>query len=70
MQNTEEAEAAKKMHEAYLQCKETFAPNRILINASVNIEDEEESLFFRTVSNFFIQQRQKEVIKNEKYRNL
>lgn len=59
----QDMDAAKKIHEAYLQCKETFDPSRILVNASVNIDNEEESLFFRTVSNFFIQQKQKEVIK-------
>ena len=57
-------ETAKKIHKAYLQCKETFDPSRIFINAAVDIEDEEESLFFSTLSDFFIQQRQKEVIKN------
>ncbi len=55
-------ETAQKIHEAYMQCKEIFDPGKILMNVAVNINDEEEDLFFRTVSDFFIQQRQKEVI--------
>lgn len=55
-------EAAKKIHEAYLQCKETFDPGKTADNVAADISDKEESLFFKVVSDFFIQQRQKEII--------
>ena len=55
-------EAAKRIHKAYLQCKETFAPNRLIENIKVDINDEEEDLFFKVVSDFFLQLKQKEII--------
>lgn len=55
-------EAEKRIHEAYLMCQETFAPNATLLNDSIKIDDDEEALFCRLVSDFFLQQKQKEFL--------
>ncbi|MCD7883158.1 MAG: hypothetical protein LUI87_05570 [Lachnospiraceae bacterium] len=55
--------AEKRIHDAYLQCKTIFNPEEALLNDTVKIEDEEENLFYCIVSDFFIQQKQKEMIK-------
>lgn len=55
-------DAKQKMHEAYLLCKETFDPRKMLINDEVMTEDEEELIFCHIVSDFFLQQKQKELI--------
>ncbi len=52
----------QRIHEAYLQCRETFAPEMVFLNDKINIRDEEEKLFYRMLKDFFIQQRQKEII--------
>lgn len=52
----------QKIHEAYIQCKETFAPEMVFLNNEIDIKDEEEGLFYRTVKDFFLQQRQKKII--------
>ena len=59
----EREEAAKRIHEAYLQCKETFNPNLESINVTVSFDNEEEAFFYKTVSDFFIKRKQWEIIK-------
>ncbi len=61
------AEAAKNMHEAYLKCKFAFEPRLSLINDQVSFDNEEEEFFYRTVSDFFIQRRQRDVTKHQSY---
>ncbi len=51
------------IHEAYLLCQKTFDPSIELLDESTNITDTEELRFFRTMSDFFIQQKQKQIIK-------
>lgn len=63
----EREEAARRIHEAYLQCKATFNPNLESINVMVSFDDEEEAFFYKTVSDFFIQRRQLEIIKRNSY---
>jgi len=60
-------EAAKNMHEAYLKCKTVFDPKLETINDMVDFESEEETFFYKTVSDFFIQRKQMKIIKQEKY---
>lgn len=60
-------EAAKNMHEAYLKCKTVFDPKLETINDMVDFESEEEAFFYKTVSDFFIQRKQMEIIKQERY---
>ena len=60
-------EAAKNMHEAYLKCKTVFDPRLETINDMVDFESEEETFFYKIVSDFFIQRKQIEIIKQEKY---
>ena len=56
-------EKTKQIHEAYLLCKEVFVPSMALMDEASNIHDEEELLFFRAVSEFFIGRKQEEIIK-------
>ena len=60
-------EAAKNMHEAYLKCKTVFDPRLETINDMVDFESEEETFFYKIVSDFFIQRKQMGIIKQEKY---
>ena len=55
-------EKTEQIHKLYVQCKETFVPTLSLLNESSNIYDEEELEFFRVVSDFFLQQKQKKII--------
>ncbi|MCD8396191.1 MAG: hypothetical protein LUD12_03215 [Lachnospiraceae bacterium] len=55
-------EKTREIHEAYLLCQKTFEPSIELLDESTNITDTEELRFFRTMSNFFMQQKQREII--------
>lgn len=55
-------EKTREIHEAYLLCQKTFEPSIELLDESINITDTEELRFFRTMSNFFMQQKQREII--------
>lgn len=63
----EREEAARRIHEAYLQCKATFNPNLDAINDMVSFDDEEEEFFYKTVSDFFIKRKQWEIINQDSY---
>ncbi len=54
---------AKEIHKAYLLCQEIFSPSEELEEQFSFIEDEDEKLFYRKMSDFFLQQKQKEAIK-------
>lgn len=60
-------DAAKNMHEAYLQCKTAFHPGFAQVNDTVSFESEEEEFFYKTVSDFFIKRKQMEVINQQNY---
>lgn len=51
-----------EIHKAYQMCRETFAPSVELLDESTNITNNEELRFYRMVSDFFMQQKQKEII--------
>lgn len=55
------------IHEEYERCKEIFKPSTELFNQKMNICDEEERAFYQLLFDFFLQQRQKDAIKEEKY---
>lgn len=57
----------EQIHKLYEECKKVFEPSVEWSNEIRNIEDEDEKDFYVKVSNFFLQQRQREVIKNERY---
>ncbi len=61
------AEAAQNMHDAYLKCKDAFDPSHTPVNDTIFFDSEEEEFFYKTVSDFFIQRKQREVIKNQSY---
>lgn len=50
----------KKANSLFRECKEFFGD--IFDNWNDDVADEEEREFYRLVSNYFLQQRQKEVI--------
>ena len=60
-------EATKNMHEAYLKCKNVFDPKYLMVNNRVDFESEEEEFFYKIVGDFFLQRKQMETIKHEKY---
>lgn len=53
----------KEIHKAYLLCREVFSPSEELEEQFSLITDEDEKLFYRKMSDFFLQQKQKEAIK-------
>lgn len=57
----------KEIHAAYLNCKEVFEPSFELGRQLTEIEDKDERAFYELLYNFFLQQRQREVIENESY---
>lgn len=57
----------KDIHGAYLNCKEVFEPSLELADLVTEIEDEEERDFYEILFDFFLQQKQKEVIEKEVY---
>ena len=60
-------EAAKNMHEAYLQCKTVFDPIHLMVNNRVDFKSEEEEFFYKIVGDFFLQRKQMEIIRENKY---
>ena len=56
-------DAKQKMHEAYLMCKDIFEPQNTFINNRVQFDSEEERFFCHMVGEFFLQQKQKEIIR-------
>ena len=45
-------EAAKNMHEVYLQCKTVFDPRYLMVNNRVDFKSEEEEFFYKIVGIF------------------
>lgn len=52
----------RDIHRTYLNCKEVFKPSLELADQVIEIEDEEERDFYEILFNFFLQQKQKEII--------
>lgn len=57
----------KDIHAAYLNCKEVFKPSFELGRQLTEIEDKDERDFYELLYNFFLQQRQREVIEKGVY---
>ena len=57
----------EKIHEVYVQCKEVFEPSLELQDEFFNIQDEEERMFYELLANFFMQQRQKQLVRDGVY---
>ncbi len=53
---------SQSIHEVYMDAQKVFEPSRDLLKQTKNIKDEEELRFYRVMTDFFIQQKQKEVI--------
>ena len=56
---------AEAMHELYIKCKDLNfddSPER-----EIHLESEEEEAFFRLISDFILQQKQKKVIEEKKF---
>lgn len=52
----------KQIHKMYEECQKVFEPSAQLLDEFSNIEDETEKLFYIALCDFFMQQKQKEVI--------
>lgn len=62
-----ENEIIGKIDKLYDECKKIFTPDlQFQINGSI-FKDQDKKIFFESISNFFLQKRQKEVIEREKY---
>lgn len=55
-------EKTKQIHKVYEECQKVFEPSVQLLDEFSNIEDEMERMFYLTLCDFFMQQKQKEVI--------
>lgn len=69
MRNRKE-EIEKKVHEAYLLCKDAFTPYDSSVTSilgRLEMYDKEEDAFLFAINNFFLQKKQKEVMANERY---
>lgn len=60
-------ELVKKVDILYKECEEIFTPHTEVTFDYADLKDENKVRFFAHISNFFMQKRQQEVIKNEKY---
>lgn len=57
----------EQIYKIYEECKKIFELSVEWSNEICNMEDEAEKDFYVKVSNSFLQQKQKEVIKNKRY---
>lgn len=57
----------KEIHKMYEECQKVFEPSAELLDEISNIENETEKLFYITLCDFFMQQKQKELIENGIY---
>ncbi len=55
-------EKTREIHKTYEECQKVFEPSVTLLDEMSNIEDETEKEFYVTLRNFFMQQKQKEII--------
>lgn len=53
----------KQIHKIYKECQKAFEPSHGFLEELKNIDDEEEELFYRMMCDFFLQQKQRELIK-------
>lgn len=60
-------EIIEKFNKLYEECKDIFTPAVALSFNPCKIKDDDKIELFAHISNFFLQKRQKEAIKNEKY---
>ena len=47
----------RKIHELYVQCKNAMLTGEIVSSGVLRFESQEEELFYKTVSDFFLQQK-------------
>ena len=60
-------ELVKKIHKIYVDCNNTFSADLQFSFSPFNIKDKEERIFYNYIANYYLQKRQEEVMKNEKY---
>lgn len=54
----------EEIHRLYKECEKVFEPSLTVERAIENIEDADEKEFFVRVSEFFLQKKQKELLRN------
>lgn len=55
-------EKTKQIHKIYEECKKVFEPSAELLDEILNIKDEQEKMFYVALRDFFMQQKQKEIV--------
>lgn len=52
-----------KIQNLYLQCQEVMSPRNTLLNGNIEFESMDELSFYIMVSDFFLQKKQKELLR-------
>ncbi len=63
----EENKKLKEVHKMYEQCKKVFTPGFEIVNVGADIEDKEEYEFYKLLHEYFMQKKQRELIKKGVY---
>lgn len=63
----EESKKLKEVHKAYERCKKVFAPGFEIVNVGAEIKDKEEYEFYKLLHEYFMQKKQRELIKKGVY---
>ena len=58
-----------KVHSLYSQCQEVMNPKHSLLNKNIELENTEEQSFYMMVSDFFLQQKQDELLRERELKN-
>lgn len=58
-----------QVHSLYSQCQEVMNPKHSLLNRNIELENAEEKSFYMMVSDFFLQQKQDELLRERELEN-
>ena len=58
-----------QVHSLYSQCQKVMNPKHSLLNRNIELENTEEQSFYMMVSDFFLQQKQDELLRERELRN-
>lgn len=58
-----------QVHSLYSQCQEVMNPKHSLLNRNIELENTEEQSFYMMVSDFFLQQKQDELLRESELKN-
>lgn len=61
--NMTQEDLKNKIQNLYLQCQEVMSPRNTLLNGNIEFESMDELSFYIMVSDFFLQKKQKELLR-------